>query len=179
MKSEPQSQSPQMNESQQPQPQITPRTKRRIASVASDHSYSSTKSKDRKGSSTKTARQTTNKSNVSHESEQKPPDMTTDQQQQQQKQEPEQHHTTYGTPEKVLDLVKRDDSGDVKCLVKYKGEPEAKWILADEIRYTHPLLLINYYETRIILRKTQCDMAFDSAPDSAPENRKLIVITSK
>lgn len=158
---------------------MTPRTKRRIASVASDHSYSSTKSKDKKTSTTKTARQTANKSNVSHKNEEKTPDMTADQQQKQQEEvEMEEDEEEELEPEQVLDLVKRDGNGDVKCLVKYKGVPQAKWILADEIRYTHPLLLINYYETRIILRKTQCDMAFDRT-ESAPENRKLIVITSK
>lgn len=161
---------------------MTPRTKKRIASVASDHSYSSTKSKDKKRSATKTARQAEKKSSVSPTNEQKTPDMTMDQQQlekcHEEEEEKEEEKEEDLEPEQVLDLVKRDGSGDVKCLVKYKGVPQSKWILAEEIRYTHPLLLINYYETRIILRKTQCDMAFDRT-DSAPENRKLIVITSK
>lgn len=112
---------------------------------------------------------------MSHGNEQKTSEVATNQQQ---------HHKpliTNGSPEKVLDLIKRDNDGDVKCLVKYKGLPQPKWILADEIRYTHPLLLIDYYETRIILRKNQCDMAFDctGAAASSSENRKLIVITSK
>lgn len=171
-KTEPKSQQPQ-------QPQVTPRTKRRIESVASDHSYHSTKSNDKNGSTTKTTQRASNKSksNVNDGGEPKAEEMATNQQQQQQ-QSPEHHNSTYGTPEKVLDLIKRDNNGDVKCLVKYKGVPQAKWIFADEIRYTHPLLLINYYETRIILRKTQCDMAFDCA-NTAPENRKLVVVTSK
>lgn len=79
------------------------------------------------------------------------------------------------TPEKVLDLS-RDAKDEVKCLVKYKGVAEPEWILADAIRRSHPLLLIDYYETRIILRKDKCVMAFDC---TAPSDRKLVVITSK
>lgn len=79
-------------------------------------------------------------------------------------------------PEKVLDLVKRDEIGEVKCLVKYKGISTPEWVSADDIRKSYPLLLIDYYETRIILRKTQCEMAFDY---TTPSDRKLVVITSK
>lgn len=79
-------------------------------------------------------------------------------------------------PEKVLDLVKRDDKGEVECLVKYKGASKPEWILAANIRKSYPLLLIDYYETRIILRKNQYEMAFDC---TAPSDRKLVVITSK
>lgn len=133
-----------------------------MASVASDHSYHSTQSIDKKKSVKKEQQAST--SNMSHTNEQITSVMATNQ--------------SYGTPEKILDLIKRDSNGDIKCLVKYKDMDTAKWILADEIRYKYPLLLIDYYETRIILRKTQCEMAFDCT-DKATEKRKLVVITSK
>lgn len=84
--------------------------------------------------------------------------------------------TIHSKPEKVLDLVKRDEKGEVKCLVKYKGIASPEWVSAEDIRKLYPLLLIDYYETRIILRKNQCEMAFDC---TTPSDRKLVVITSK
>lgn len=80
------------------------------------------------------------------------------------------------TPERVLDLVKRDEKDEVKCLVKYKGIASPEWVSAHDIRKLYPLLLIDYYETRIILRKNQIEMAFDC---TTPSDRKLVVITSK
>lgn len=125
-----------------------PRTYGRRDSTASDHSYQDVKPKKEEGSG---AAQQANGFNVPSHSV----------------------SISNFTPEKVLDLIKRDND-DIKCLVKFKGLPQAKWISADEIRYTHPLLLIDYYETRIILRKKQCEMAFDCT-DAASENRKLVV----
>lgn len=136
---------------------------RRIASVASDHSYHTPIDKIQ----TKRDAQEPSTSHMNHAVEQKTPE----------KQQPQQPFIN-GTPEKILDLIKRDSNGDVKCLVKYKGMDAAKWILADEIRYKYPLLLIDYYETRIILRKNQCEMAFDCT-EKATDKRKLVVITSK
>lgn len=170
---------PQLQEKSQPPPQ-TPRTKRRIESVASDHSYHSTKATDPTESDTV---QRMKKSNDSHASiEPNTSAVVTNQQPQQQQQQQQRKNQntllTNGTPEKVLDLIKRDNNDHVKCLVKYKGLAKAQWVLADEIRRTHPLLLIDYYETRIILRKNQCEMAFDCT-DTATTNRKLVVVTAK
>lgn len=85
--------------------------------------------------------------------------------------------TVKGSPEKVIDLVKGDNEDVVKCLVKYSGNDTTEWVLADDIRRTHPLLLIDYYETRIILRKNQCEMAFDCSATAS--SRKLVMIKSK
>lgn len=81
-----------------------------------------------------------------------------------------------GDVEKVLDLVKRDLEGGPKCLVKYKGNATPEWVPAADIRKSCPLLLIEYYETRIVLRKKKCEMAFDC---TVPASRKLVVVTSK
>lgn len=88
----------------------------------------------------------------------------------------ENRRTIKSNPEKVLDLVRSDERGDVNCLVKYEGIGTPEWVSAREIRKSHPLLLIDYYETRIILRKHQCEMAFDC---TTPSVRKLVVIASK
>lgn len=77
--------------------------------------------------------------------------------------------------ERILDLIRWDAKSEVKCLVKYKGITKPRWVPVDQIKRTDPIPLINYYETRIILRKKQCEMAFERTVTSAAQ-RKLVVI---
>lgn len=83
--------------------------------------------------------------------------------------------TIQADAERILDLIRWDANSEVKCLVKYKGIEKPRWVPVDDIKRVHPTLLIDYYETRIILRKQQCEMAFErtTSPHSV---RKLVVI---
>lgn len=87
----------------------------------------------------------------------------------------ENNATVQADVERILDLVRWDAKSEVKCLVKYKGITKPQWVPVDEIRRTHPIPLINYYETRIVLRKKQYEMAFERS-SSSPAQRKLVVI---
>lgn len=77
--------------------------------------------------------------------------------------------------ERILDLIRWDANSEVKCLVKYKGIEKPRWVPVDDIKRSHPTLLIDYYETRIILRKQQCEMAFERTTNPHAV-RKLVVI---
>lgn len=77
--------------------------------------------------------------------------------------------------EKILDLIRWDEKSAVKCLVKFKGITKPQWVNVDEIKRTDPIRLIDYYETRVILRKKQYQMAFERTA-SSPDQRKLIVM---
>lgn len=76
--------------------------------------------------------------------------------------------------EKIVDLIRWDDRGEVQCLIKYKGITTPEWVSLDDVKKCYPLLLIDYYETRIILRKQQCQMAFERTNAAT---RKLVVIS--
>lgn len=77
--------------------------------------------------------------------------------------------------ERILDLIRWDSKSEVKCLVKYKGITKPQWVPVDQIKRTDPMPLINYYETRIILRKKKYEMAFERSVTSTAQ-RKLVVI---
>lgn len=79
--------------------------------------------------------------------------------------------------ERILDLIRWDAKSEVKCLVKYKGITKPQWVPVNEIKRTDPMPLIDYYESRIILRKKQCEMHFDRTASSATQ-RKLVVVKS-
>lgn len=83
--------------------------------------------------------------------------------------------TTPADVEQILDLIKWDAKSEVKCLVKYKGITKPQWMPVDEIKRTNPIPLIDYYETRIVLRKKQYEMVFERTATSSAQ-RKLIVI---
>lgn len=83
--------------------------------------------------------------------------------------------TVRADAERILDLIRWDANSEVKCLVKYKGIEKPRWVPVDDIKRVHPTLLIDYYETRIILRKQQCEMAFERTT-SPHAVRKLVVI---
>lgn len=50
---------------------------------------------------------------------------------------------------KIIDLVKNDNNSTTKCLVENTDTKTREWIAVEDIRIAHPLLLINYYESRI------------------------------
>lgn len=78
---------------------------------------------------------------------------------------------------KILELQRWDETGDVQCLIKYKGIAEPEWVPVDAIKRMYPLLLIAYYETRIFLRKNERTvMAFDTTDTKQSNERKLVVI---
>ncbi|XP_031616853.1 heterochromatin protein 1-like [Contarinia nasturtii] len=77
--------------------------------------------------------------------------------------------------ERILDLVRWDKRKEVKCLVKYKGIIKPQWIPIDEIKRTHPIQLIDYYETRVELRKKKYTMKFEEKSTKTTQ-RKLVVI---
>lgn len=76
--------------------------------------------------------------------------------------------------ERIIDMMRLSETSDMKCLVKFKQHEKPKWVLADKIKRTHPLLVIEYYETRIILRKRTHEMAFER--NAPPNARKLVII---
>lgn len=81
-------------------------------------------------------------------------------------------------PEKVLDLITRDGSDGSdgnKCLVKYIDNATPEWVPARDIRQTHPLLLIDYYETRVILRQNEQQLAFDCTTST---DRQLVPVST-
>lgn len=85
------------------------------------------------------------------------------------------NETIQADAERILDLIRWDANSEVKCLVKYKGIEKPRWVPVDDIKGSHPTLLIDYYETRIILRKQQCEMAFERTTNPHAV-RKLVVI---
>lgn len=81
--------------------------------------------------------------------------------------------------EKILELIRWDAKGEVQCLIKYKGITKPEWVAVDLIKRQYPLLLIKYYETRVVLRTKQCEMIFEPNTTNKSQERKLIVITTK
>lgn len=80
-------------------------------------------------------------------------------------------------PEQVLDLVKfNGGEEEAKCLVKYKNNATPEWVPLIDIRKSHPRLLIDYYESRVILQKNELRLAFDRTKASG---QQLIVTSPK
>lgn len=79
--------------------------------------------------------------------------------------------------DKILELIRWDAKDEIQCLIKYKGITKPEWVPVELIKKRYPLLLIQYYETRIILRKKQCEMAFESNGQRKSTERKLVVIS--
>lgn len=80
--------------------------------------------------------------------------------------------------EKILELIRWDAKGEVQCLIKYKGIKKPEWVAVDIIKRQYPLLLIKYYETRVILRTKQCEMVFEPNTTNKSQERKLVVIST-
>lgn len=51
--------------------------------------------------------------------------------------------------EKVWDIIKKGEHGDVYCLVKYNRINRTGWISYEKLKETEPQKVIDYFESRI------------------------------
>lgn len=58
-----------------------------------------------------------------------------------------------GPVQSVLDVIKCGNDSEPMCKVKYEHPPSIAWIPLTAVRQSYPILLIDYYASRIIFQR--------------------------